>query len=69
VSDWLRVQTDNHSRHVPRCIHYHVQSFPLEVFQIFYVESGSSIPELHYEVQIGLSTVSVYMRSLLLAEF
>jgi hypothetical protein len=41
----MEILLDNCIRHIPRCIHYHVQSFRLEVFQDFYAGSGSCTQE------------------------
>jgi hypothetical protein len=44
---YLEVPSDNHVRHVPRCVHYHAQGLQLEMFQNFYVGCGSHTPELY----------------------
>jgi hypothetical protein len=44
---YLEILSDNHIRHVPRCVHYHVQGLQLETFQNFYVGCGSRTPELY----------------------
>jgi hypothetical protein len=42
----LEIPSLNRIRHVPRCVHYHAQSFRLEPFPDFYFGSGSRTPEL-----------------------
>jgi hypothetical protein len=37
----LRILSEDHIRHVPWCIGYHAQDFPLEAFQYFNVGDGS----------------------------
>jgi hypothetical protein len=44
----LEIHSDNRIRHVPRCVHYHAQSFRLGALQDFYVGSGSRTPKLYY---------------------
>jgi hypothetical protein len=44
---YLEIPLDNRIRHVPRCVHYYAQGLQLEMFQNFYVESGSRTPELY----------------------
>jgi hypothetical protein len=29
---YLEISSDNRIRHIPRCVHYHAQSFGLETF-------------------------------------
>jgi hypothetical protein len=58
---YLEIPLDNCIRHVPRCVHCHEQGLRLEMFQNFYVGSGSR------KVQIGLS-IALYKRSLLFVE-
>jgi hypothetical protein len=43
----LKILSEDHIRHVPWCIGYHAQNFPLEVFQYFDVGDGSWAPELY----------------------
>jgi hypothetical protein len=47
---YLEIPSDNRIRHIPACVYYHAQDFLLEIFQNFYVGSGSSTPELLYSV-------------------
>jgi hypothetical protein len=58
---YLEIPSDNHIQHIPKCVHYHAQGLRLEMFQNFYVGSGSR------KVQIDLSIV-LYMRRLLFVE-
>jgi hypothetical protein len=44
---YLEIPSDNHIQHVPKCVHYHAQGLRLEMFQNFYVGSGSRTPELY----------------------
>jgi hypothetical protein len=53
----LEIPSDNRIRHVPRCVHYLVLSFPLVAFWDFYVGSGSRTPQLYsvsYSISSGL---------------
>jgi hypothetical protein len=43
----LEIPSNNHIRHVARCLHYHAQSFRMEDFQDSYAGSGSRTPELY----------------------
>jgi hypothetical protein len=43
----LKILSEDHIRHVPWCIGYHAQDFPLEAFQYFDVGDGSGAPELY----------------------
>jgi hypothetical protein len=42
---YLGIPSDKRIQHIPRCVHYHVQGFRLEMF---YVGSGSRTPELYF---------------------
>jgi hypothetical protein len=44
---YLDIPSNNRIWYVARCIHYHTQGLRLEMFQNFYVESGSHNPELY----------------------
>jgi hypothetical protein len=61
----LEIASDNYIRHVPRCVHYHVQGFQLEMFQNFYVGSGSRTPELYFLSPDWFGHCFIYMRSML----
>jgi hypothetical protein len=41
------IPSDNRIRHVPRCVHYHAQSFRLEAFQDIYVGNRSRTQDLY----------------------
>jgi hypothetical protein len=41
----LEIPSDNRIRHVPRCVHYHEESFALKVFQNFYVGREANIEQ------------------------
>jgi hypothetical protein len=43
----LNILSEDYIRHVPWCISYHAQDFPLEMFQYFDVGDGSCAPELY----------------------
>jgi hypothetical protein len=43
----LKSLSEDHVRHVPWCIGYHAQDFPLEAFQYFDAGDGSWAPELY----------------------
>jgi hypothetical protein len=43
----LKILSEDHIRHVPWCIGYHVQDFRSEAFQYFDVGDGSWAPELY----------------------
>jgi hypothetical protein len=42
----LKILLKDHIGHVPWCVGYHEQDFPLEAFQYFYVGGGSRPLEL-----------------------
>jgi hypothetical protein len=44
---YLEIPSDNGIRHVPRCVHYHAQSFRLEALWDNYDGSGSRNTELY----------------------
>jgi hypothetical protein len=43
----LKISSEDHIRHVPWCIGYNEQDFPLETFQYFDIGDGSWAPELY----------------------
>jgi hypothetical protein len=43
----LEIPSDSRNQHVPRCVHYHAQSFRLETFWKFYF--GNNQNEIHLQ--------------------
>jgi hypothetical protein len=64
----LEIPSDNRIPHIPRCVHYRVQGFRLEMFWNFYVGSGSRTTELHSVSPDWFEYCFIYMRSLLFVE-
>jgi hypothetical protein len=43
----LKILSEDRIRHLPWCVGYHAQDFPLEAFQYIDVGDGSRAPELN----------------------
>jgi hypothetical protein len=57
----LKILSEGHIRHVPWCVGYHAQDFPLEAFQYFHVGDGSWAPELYSVIIIVKQWLSNFM--------
>jgi hypothetical protein len=66
---YLEIPSDNRIRHLPRCVHYHVQGLQLETVQNFYVGSGSRHPELYSVGPDWFEYCSMYEKFVACREF
>jgi hypothetical protein len=65
----MEILSDNRIRHVPRCVHYHAQSFRLERFKNFCVLSGSRTLEFYSVSSDWFEYCFIYEKFVAFGEF